>query len=161
VVAYTKEVVILAKSLIFLLIPLFAGFLHLFYVKRQPYFVSSLVLSTHFIAFTILYFGIRSSLGLYYNFWIDTPIAWLEKYIPFWQYINLAIFGGTIKNGLGFEIYVNTVWISYLILMLRKCFREEHWWLTCLKGILLGRIFFYLTFGVYKKILIVITTMSL
>ena len=159
--AYSKEVEILSKSLIFLLIPLFGLTLHLFYLKRQPYFVSSLVLSTHFIAFSILYFGIRSTLGLKYHFWIDSPVEWLETYIPFWKYFNLAVFGGTIKDGYGFGIYISTFWITYLILMLRKCFPDERWWITCLKGIILGKIFFFMTFGIYKKILIVITTMSL
>lgn len=141
---------IYSKSFIILIIPFSAGAIYLFFKKRFNYFANALVFTAHFVSFQLVVFSILSIFKYRYDINIFKPFLWLfyhESIKPVTDFFFASKFE-----------FVNMIyWIPYLFLAFRTVFPKENAVLTFIKSYFIARILFFITFVVYKKLLIVIT----
>jgi Protein of unknown function (DUF3667) len=138
-----------SKSLIFLLILLIAPFIYLFYRKSFQNGGSVLIFSTHFVSVYILYFGLNNVLINKLGFGFSEPFSWIYAATKgtFWrEALNIVAGAGFEFNGLFFLI-------AYLFFAFRRLFKP-HWFYNLCAAYCISRIFFFLCFGVYKKIIL-------
>jgi Protein of unknown function (DUF3667) len=138
-----------SKSLIFLLILLVAPFLYLFYLKSFQNIGTVLIFATHFVSFYIIYFGLNSLLIIKYGWGLSEPFSWIYN----------ATKGTIWRDGLklfvahGFEFNSLPFLMAYLFIAFRRLFKP-HWGYNLFASYCISRIFFFLCFGVYKKIIL-------
>ena len=138
-----------SKSLIFLLILLIAPFVSLFYRKSFQNVGSVLIFSTHFVSCYILYFGLNNVLISQLGFGLSEPFSLIYAATKgtFWRdAINLVA-------GFGFEFNSLFYLMAYFFFAFRRLFKP-HWAYNLLASYCLSRIFFFLCFSVYKKIIL-------
>ena len=155
--SYTTRVAVYSKTLIFILIPVFALVFHLVFLKRLKYYGAALILATHFLAFNLL----LHSLLIVLNF---APWQWFHSAtfycLPFkastYLFYNdwLAPFSN-IFLGIydGFEaIHIIFFWL-WLYFAFKRLF-DLRWWHNLIISYLFSRLFFLIIFSFYKKFLI-------
>jgi len=76
---YDQKTGILSKTLIFLLIPIFAGLFYVLFFKKRRYFVDHVVVATHFYAATNWYCAATASAIA----WSFFHIVWLYRFCLF------------------------------------------------------------------------------
>jgi Protein of unknown function (DUF3667) len=138
-----------SKSLIFLLILLIAPFIHLFYRKSFQNVGSVLIFATHFVSCYILYFGLNNLMIAKFDVGLTEPFSAIyaaTKGTFVRDIINFTVGYGFEFNGLPFLM-------AYLFFAFRRLFKP-HWAYNLLASYCLSRIFFFLCFGVYKKIIL-------
>ncbi|GGH04033.1 DUF3667 domain-containing protein [Mucilaginibacter phyllosphaerae] len=141
---------IYSKSFLLLLVPLFGGIVYLFNVRKFKYFSFSLIFAAHFLAYQLITYSV-SSLFIY------------KFKIPIWRPFTYLFFETPIAPVSQFLfsdpfLFVNMLlWIPYLFIAFRRLFPEEIKAVTLVKTYFIAQIFFFLTFGFYKKLLILLT----
>jgi hypothetical protein len=160
IATYISKVSVYSKTLIFILIPVFALLFFLLFYKRLRYYGSALVLATHFLAFNLL----LHSLTIIVNFapWTlfqSRTFSFLPaKAISFLFYNDWLAPFSNIFLGIydGFEaVHVIFFWI-WLFVAFRRIFNLNIWH-NLLVSYLLSRIFFLIIFSFYKKFVIAFT----
>ncbi|UKT63787.1 DUF3667 domain-containing protein [Pedobacter mucosus] len=141
---------IYSKSFIILIIPFSALAIYLFNKKRFKYFSNALVFTAHFVSFQLIIFSILSIFRYKYDINLFKPFLWLF-YHKGTQPVTDFFFGSS------FELVNMIYWIPYLFIAFRKVFPEEKAILTFVKTYFIARILFFITFVLYKKLLIVLT----
>jgi Protein of unknown function (DUF3667) len=153
---YENSVGAFSKTFIFVLLPFFAALLFLFFFKKIKYYGASLIFATHFMVYNLCVYSLNSLLNfttkslfgfnknlLMYPF---NRVLYNETMAPFSE----LIFGGT------FEFFHLVFWIPWLTIAFRRLFNTA-WWKAILISYICSRVFFYLIFGVLKKLLIAFT----
>lgn len=138
-----------SKSLIFLLILLIAPFIYLFYRKSFQNIGSVLIFSTHFVSAYILYFGLNSVLIHKFNVGLSEPFSMIYGATKgtFWRDVI------NIVAGFGFEFNGLPFLMAYFFFAFRRLFKP-HWGYNLFASYCLSRIFFFLCFSIYKKIIL-------
>jgi hypothetical protein len=157
---YDQRVSVFSKTLIFLLIPVFAIILFCFFPRRLKYFGSALNLSTHFLVFNLLFYILLFAVSSlpYKWFAIDSmrglPFKAIKEllYNPLMHSFSKAVFG--LYEG--FEALHIIFWGTWLFIAFRRLF-QLHWLINILASYVIARLFFILVFCFYKKLLIAIT----
>lgn len=141
---------IYSKSFLILLVPLFAGFVYLFNFRRFKYFSGSLIFASQFIAYQLITYSITSLFIYKFGVPIWRPFTWLFFKTPIAPVSNFFF--------LDPFLFINLLlWIPYLYIAFRRIFPGEIKVLTLVKSFFLAHILFFLTFGFYKKLLILLT----
>jgi hypothetical protein len=109
-----------AKTLVFLMIPMFALLLQLLYWRAGRYFVEHLVFATHFYSFFLLLLSAALLVT-------STAVSVARRFTN-----NLAIF----DSDLLFTLILMALCLTYLLFAMRR-FYNQHWLLTVLKGVVL------------------------
>lgn len=151
---YDQKIAVYSKTLIFLLVPVFALLLYLCFYKRLQYFGSALILSTHFVVFNLLlymmlvalsdlpyqWFGVKELRGLPFR------LAGLVMYNPYTSGFFTAVLG----LYQGWEALHILFLGGWLFIAFKRLFQLP-WWQNLLASYLLARIFYILVFCLFKK----------
>jgi hypothetical protein len=150
-----------AKSLIFIILPFFAAFFFLLSFKKIKYYGASLILSTHFMVYNLCCYTLYAFLNYgAANLWGNEYKGWVFRPFMYFFYNGAAtpvsefIFGGP------FEFVHFIMWMPWLLIAFRRLFNIP-WWKNLLASYLCCKIFYFLIFGVLKKILIAFTIWSM
>jgi hypothetical protein len=157
---YDQKVSVYSKTLIFLLIPVFALLLYFFFYKRLKYFGSALILSTHFITFNLLFYVMLVGLS-------DLPWKWFHSRtfmalpfkaaaVVFYNSYTSDFFTAVLGLYQGYEALHVLALGLWLFLAFRRLF-DLPWWQNLLASYFLARIFYILVFCLFKKFLIAFT----
>jgi Protein of unknown function (DUF3667) len=153
--AYYNSIGAFAKTFIFVLLPFFAGFLFLIFFRKIKYYGASLILATHFMIYNLCFYSLVAII----NF--ATSFTGYHKSLLMYP-LNKLLFNDTIAPfsdfifGGPFEFLHLVFWMPWLYIAFKKLFNTP-WWKNLLISYACSRIFFYLIFGVLKKLLIAFT----
>jgi Protein of unknown function (DUF3667) len=137
-----------SKSLIFLLILFVAPFIYLFYRKSFQTLGATLIFSTHFVSAYILFFGLNAFLYAKTGYYLTTPLDFIHHSTGgILQIIIIVLMGES------FEFHCLVPLMAYLFFAFRRLFKP-HWGYNLFASYCISRIFFFLCFGVYKKIIL-------
>ncbi len=149
------------KTLIFFILPLLAAFLFLFFFKKLKYYGAALIFSVHFMVYNMLFYLVTSAIYYLPRNWFNTEAGsylmepfWLVFYNSYTRPVSEFLFGN------GFEFQHLLFWMPWLFVAFRRLFNTV-WWKNLLLSWFCSRLFFYLIFGVLKKILIAFTVWSM
>lgn len=150
-----------SKTVIFFILPFIAAIFFICFFRQLRYFGASLILSTHFMVFNLCIYVTHCLInwvpyklwGREYGFVLFKPIDFIYSNSNFSQIITF-IFGPE------FEFFHLLFWVPWLTIAFKRLFHKP-WWINVLLAFLCGRIFYYLIFGLYKKILILITLFTM
>lgn len=144
------------KTLIFVLLPIFAAFFFLFFFKKIKYYGAALILSTHFMVYNLCIYALNSLVNIGPgNFikgakgWLTKPLDWIF-YNQYTEPVSNFIFGSW------FEFIHLLFWMPWFLLAFKRLFNTV-WWKNILISYCCSRVFFFLIFGVLKKLLIAFT----
>jgi Protein of unknown function (DUF3667) len=158
--AFYANVKTFGKTLLFLILPIVGGLFYLFFFKKIKYYGAALTLATHFLVYNMCFYSLYSILnkGLSHFHigllnWMSAPFDALF-YNSYTSNISTFIFGGE------FEFLHLLFWMPWLYIAFGRLFNTA-WWKNLLISYLLSRIFFYLIFGMLKKVVIAITIWSI
>jgi Protein of unknown function (DUF3667) len=154
--AYDSSVGAFSKTFIFVLLPFFAALFFLFFFKKVKYYGASLILATHFMIYNLCVYSLISLL----NFTSKTLIGFKGSILmyPF----NAILFNQSIEPysellfGSSFEFVHLLFWMPWLCITFKRLFNTA-WWKGILIAYVCSRVFFYLIFGILKKVLIAFT----
>lgn len=159
-VAYGASVKTYGKTLIFLLLPLIALVFFLFFRRKLKYYGSALTLATHFMVYNLCFYSLHALINIspmYLNKdwggWMMKPFYYLF-YNEYTAPVSSAVFGSE------FEFMHLLFWMPWFYIAFRRLFNTV-WWKNLLISYFCSRIFFFLVFGVLKKVVIAITVWSL
>lgn len=149
------------KSLIFFILPLIAAFLFLLFFKKIRFYGAALILSVHFMVYNMLAYLVTSAIfylplkwfGSKAGFYLMTPFEWVF-YNKFTAPVSSFVLGGS------FEFMHFIFWMPWLFVAFKRLFNTV-WWKNLLISWFCSRVFFYLIFGVLKKLLIAFTVWSM
>jgi hypothetical protein len=149
-----------SKSLVFILLPVFAGFFYLFFYQKIKFYGASLILATHFMVYNFCIYCLNtvfSSSRLYfsesYRGWLMKPFDWLF-FNSYMAPVSNYLFGGT------FEFFHILFWMPWFLIAFKRLFNVS-WWKNILIAYCCSRVFFYLIFGVLKKLMIAFAIYSI
>ena len=110
---YDQKTGVLAKTLIFLLIPIFAFVFYALFFKKRRHFVEHVVVATHFWSFNLVLLG------------VILPVVTVLL-ISFLRPLGISATYATddyiVSNVL--QVYL----AAYLFLMLRRCYASSNWY---------------------------------
>jgi Protein of unknown function (DUF3667) len=146
----------LGKTLIFILLPFFAGFFFLFFFKKLKYYGAALILATHFMVYNLCIYALNSLISIWPGTiikgakgWLTKPLEWIF-YNQYTEAISGFIFGGW------FEFIHLLFWMPWFLIAFKRLFNTV-WWKNILISYCYSRVFFFLIFGALKKLLIAFT----
>lgn len=158
--AFAANVKTFGKTLIFLLLPLIALVFFLLYRRKLKYYGSALTLATHFMVYNLCFYSLHALLNvgpMYINLewagWLMRPFYFLF-YNDYTAPVSSFIFGSE------FEFMHLLFWMPWLFIAFQRVFGTP-WWKNLLASYFCSKIFFFLIFGVLKKIVIAFTIWSL
>jgi hypothetical protein len=158
--AYQQKVSFYSKTLVFVLIPVFAFCFYILFRKKLVYFGSALILATHFLSFNLLFYSLYVIIGATPEKWFgSTTYSYLpSKFINAVLYDSFLgsfsiIFFGTLKAFEAAHVIAFSIW---MFISFRRLFKL-HWLLNIVISYLLARVFFILIFSLYKKLLMAVT----
>ncbi len=152
---YNNSVGAFSKTLIFVLLPFFAAFFFFLFFKKIKYYGATLILSTHFMIYNLCFYSVVVCIN-----WLTRHTGYKKSLLmyPF----NAVLYNDTIAPfsrfifGGSFEFLHLVFWMPWLYFAFKRLFNTV-WWKNILISYLCSRIFFYLIFGVLKKLLIAFT----
>jgi hypothetical protein len=153
---YDNSVGAFSKTFIFVLLPFFAALFFLFFFRKIKYYGASLMLATHFMIYNLCVY----SLNVLLNFTAKNLIGFKSGLLmyPF----NAVLYNDTTEPyselifGGSFEFFHLVFWMPWLFIAFKRMFNTT-WWKNLIISYLCSRVFFYLIFGVLKKLLIAFT----
>jgi hypothetical protein len=153
---YNNSVGAFSKTFIFILIPFFGLFFYLLFFKKIKYYGVSLILATHFMIYNLSFYSLRALIDIVprrliegFHGWILLPFEYVF-YNSITEPFSELIFGGD------FEFLHLLFWMPWLSIAFKRLF-DTPWWRAILISYVCSRVFFYLIFGVLKKLLIAFT----
>jgi hypothetical protein len=145
-----------SKTLIFVLLPIFAAFFILFFFKKIKYYGAALIFATHFMVYNLCVYSLAELINVFsthinkgLSWWMMKPFD-LLLYNQYIAPISEIIFGGS------FEFFHLVYWMPWLFIAFKRLFNTV-WWKNLIISYTCSRVFFYLIFGVLKKCLIAFT----
>jgi len=140
---YNERANVLSKTLIFLLIPLFAALFYALFFRKRKYFVEHVVVATHFWSFNLVLLGIL------------LPVVALPVAFAFGEASVSAMYA--THDGL-LSLLLQGCFAVYLFLMLRRAYGASRWYSAVVSLAIAWSMFHIL--WLYRFILFV-TTMRL
>jgi hypothetical protein len=110
---YNEKTAVLSKTLIFLLIPIFALLFFALFFKKRKYFVEHLVVATHFWSFNLILLGV---------------ILPLLSVLLIRTFERLNISAAYITNDAIVSSALQLCFGAYLFVMLRQSYRASRWY---------------------------------
>jgi len=110
---YNEKTSVLSKTLIFLLIPIFALLFYGLFFKKRKYFVEHLVVATHFWCFNLILLGVVLPI-------ISLALIWMSKAVH-------ASAAYVTDDGIATAV-LQICFGIYLFVMLRKAFDASLWY---------------------------------
>jgi Protein of unknown function (DUF3667) len=111
---YNERTGVLSKTLIFLLIPIFALLFFVLFFKKRRYFVEHLVVATHFWSFSLILLGVILPL-------VSVVLIWVFKSLN----ISAAAY---VTNDAVTSTVLQICFGAYLFMMLRRCYGASRWY---------------------------------
>lgn len=148
------------KTLIFLLLPVMAAFLLLIFFKKIKYYGAALILSTHFMVYNLCFYMLHAVVNVAPMYISESLTGWMMKPFVYVFYnkwtspVSEFIFGSV------FEFMHLLFWIPWLFVAFKRLFNTP-WWQNLLISYFLSKIFYFLIYGVLKKLVIAITIWSM
>jgi hypothetical protein len=161
---YDQRVSFFSKTLIFLLIPVFAGLFYLVFHRQLVYYGAALILASHFLVFNLLFYMIMAAINHLPHKWFHTEtgnlliskganaLLYNEWTAPFSR-VALGYYGA-------YEALHVIFLGGWLFFAFQRLFRLSLW-KNLIVSYLLARLAFILIFSLYKKFLIAFTIWSL
>jgi hypothetical protein len=152
---YDNSVGAFSKTLIFVLLPFFGGFFFLLFFKKVKYYGASLILATHFMIYNLCFYSLVAIINFI------TSYTGYKKSLLMYPF-NKVLYNDTIAPfsefifGSPFEFLHLVFWMPWLYIAFKRLF-DTPWWKNLLISYVCSRVFFYLIFGVLKKLLIAFT----
>ncbi len=161
---YDHKVSLFSKTLVFILIPVFALVFYLFFFKRLKYFGSALIFATHFLSYNLLFYSLLSVVSFLPSKWFGSTTF---SALPF-KGVELLLYNKSLSPfstavfGLyqGFEALHVIFFGVWLYAAFRRLFNLA-WWQNILVSYFLARVFYIVIFCLYKKFLIAFTLWSM
>ena len=153
---FHSQVSAFGKTLIFVLLPVFAAIFFLFFFKKIKYYGAALILATHFMVYNLCIYALSSIINIWPGTFIHGARGWLTRplnWLFFNQYtapVSVFIFG------YWFEFIHLLYWMPWFFIAFKRLFNTV-WWKNIIISYCCSRVFFFLIFGVLKKILIAFT----
>lgn len=141
---------IYSKTFLILLVPLYSLVLFAFNFRNFKYFSQALIFAAHFLVYQLITYAIWSLLFVRFNISLFKPIRYVMFETPL-KPVSIFLFSD------GFEFSNMLLWIPYLYIAFRRLFPQENWLITLVKTYFIARIFSFITFGLYKKLIIAAT----
>jgi hypothetical protein len=110
---YNERTGVLSKTLIFLLIPIFALLFFMLFFRKRKYFVQHVVVATHFWSFNLILLGVILPLVSVLLIWVFKGLNISTAYVR-----NDAIASGVLQICFG----------VYLFIMLRRSYGASRWY---------------------------------
>ncbi len=148
------------KTLIFLLLPVIAAFLFLLFFKKIKYYGAALIFSTHFMVYNLCFFMLHALINVAPKYISADLGGWMLK--PF-LYVFYNDITSPISNfifGSEFEFMHFLFWMPWLFIAIKRLFNTP-WWKNLLISFFLSKVFYFLIYGVLKKIVIAVTIWSM
>ncbi|MFM2361392.1 MAG: hypothetical protein RLZZ316_294 [Bacteroidota bacterium] len=146
-----------AKTFIFILLPFFAFCFFAIFYKKIKYYGASLILATHFMVYNLCFYTLHSIVDVWpRRLWGSAFGAII------WQPFYMALYNDGVKPfsvflfGHEFEFIHLVFWMPWFFIAFKRLFNTP-WWKNLLISYCFSRLFFYLIFGVFKKVLIAFT----
>lgn len=140
---YNQRTSVLSRTLIFLLIPIFAALFYALFFKKRKYLVEHIVVATHFWSFNLLLLG------------VILPLATVGL-IRLLKALNLG-FAFVTNDGVT-STSLQLCFAVYLFLMLRRCYGISKWY-GALTALVIAWSFFHIVW-LYRFFLFEITLRS-
>ena len=150
----------LGKTLIFILLPIFAAFFFLFFFKKLKYYGAALILATHFMVYNLCIYAITAAISIWPGKLYKGIEGWLTMPFHFIFYNKATTPFSEIVFGGWFEFYHLLFWMPWFYFAFKRLFNSV-WWKNLLISYCCSRVFFFLIFGVLKKLLIAFTIWSM
>ncbi len=153
---YSNSIGAFSKTFIFILLPFFAGFFFLIFFKKVKYYGASLMLATHFMIYNLCIYSLNVLLN-----YIVKNLTGLKDSLLMYPF-KAIIFNKTIEPytelifGSSFEFFHLIFWMPWLYIAFKRLFNTV-WWKNIIISYLCSRVFFYLIFGILKKLLVAFT----
>ncbi len=157
---YNHAIGTFAKTFIFVLLPVFAGFFFLVFFKKIKYYGASLIFSTHFMIYNLCVYSLYALIDVLPRLFINGFHGWIM--LPF----NALFYETKLEPvssflfGSSFELFHLVFWMPWLFIAFKRLFKTV-WWKNILISYFCSRIFFFLIFSVLKKALIAFTVWSM
>jgi hypothetical protein len=152
---YYNSVGAFSKTFIFVLLPFFAALFFLFFFRKIKYYGASLMLATHFMIYNLCFYSLVAIIN------VVTSVTGYHKSLLMYPF-NKLLFNDAIAPfsefifGSPFEFLHLLFWMPWLYIAFKRLFNTP-WWKNILISYVCSRVFFYLIFGVLKKLLIAFT----
>ena len=148
------------KTLIFLLLPIIAALLLLLFFKKLKYYGAALIFSTHFMVYNLCFFMLHALINVAPRYISENLGGWMLK--PF-LYVFYNDWISPVTNfifGSEFEFMHFLFWMPWLFVAIKRLFNTP-WWKNLLISFFLSKVFYFLIYGVLKKIVIAVTIWSM
>ena len=138
--AYNKKTAVLSKTLIFLLIPIFAFLFYALFFAQKKYFVEHLVVATHFLSFNLMLLGVILPA-------VTILLLWLFQF--------LGISGSFVTNDYVVSSLLQIYFGGYLFIMFRRSYVANRWY-CAVTALTIAWAFFHIVW-IYRLFLFEIT----
>jgi hypothetical protein len=125
---YNQKTNVLSKSLIFLLIPIFALLFYVLFFKKRKYLVQHAVVATHFWAFNLILLGVILPI-------VSVLLIRLCK--------GLSVSAAPVTNDGVVSTILQICLAAYLFLMLRRAYAASRWY-CAVTALVIGWSFFHI-----------------
>ncbi len=145
-----------SKTFIFILLPLMACLIFLFFYKELKFYGAALIFSAHFMVFNLCFFILHCLID-----WLPAQI-WGEAYGQILSRPIFPLFEGSLAKYFNlffvssFEFFHLLFWVPWLFLAFRRL-TNKPWWANLIISFICGKVFYYLIFSLFKKALIAFT----
>jgi hypothetical protein len=137
---YNQKTNVLSKSLIFLLIPIFALLFYVLFFKKRKYLVQHAVVATHFWAFNLILLGVILPI-------VSVLLIRLCK--------GLSVSAAPVTNDGVVSTILQICLAAYLFLMLRRAYAASRWY-CAVTALVIGWSFFHIVW-LYRFLLFNLT----
>ncbi|HVI78741.1 MAG TPA: DUF3667 domain-containing protein [Candidatus Acidoferrum sp.] len=110
---YNQRTNVLSRTLIFLLIPIFAALFYALFFKKRKYVVEHIIVATHFWSFNLLLLGV---------------ILPLATFVLIWLFKALHLSAAFVTDDGVTSTSLQLCFAVYLFLMLRRCYGISKWY---------------------------------
>lgn len=158
--SFDASVSTLSKTFIFVMLPFMAGLLFVFFFRSLKYYGAALVLATHFMVFNLCFFIMHCLVNwLPYRLWGEDFGSILFRPInPLFRGATGPYFEFLFGNSFAFFHFL--FWMPWLFIAFKRI-ANKPWWFNLLASYICSRVFFFLLFGVLKKLLIAFTVWTM
>jgi hypothetical protein len=142
--AYNARTEVLSKTMIFVLIPVFALLFWLLLAAKRRYFSEHLIVATHFWSFALLLIGVFVPL-------LMAALNWLGG--------RLGVAAGALSADLVPTTVLQVGFAAYLFVMLRRVYEIQYWYSALIAGAMAWSFFFFV--WLFRFMLFIVTLRTL
>ncbi|MEN9570589.1 MAG: hypothetical protein RL172_1820 [Bacteroidota bacterium] len=157
---FDKSVGTYSKTLIFILIPAFALLFFLLFFKKIKYYGAALILATHFMVYNLCVYCLHAVINVMPMYINKNLGGWLMRPFTLLFYNKWTTSFSSFMFGTSFEFMHLLFWMPWMYIAFKRLFNTS-WWQNLLAAYICSRVFFYLIFGILKKLMIAFTIYTL